>query len=84
MKSIVTAALTAFFCLCIAIATASPAYGYVDPGSGLLALQGAATAAAAVAYVLRRRVLSFFVRSEQNPNDTHPGPTKQSSSAKAA
>ena len=45
---------------CLVIATARPAYGYVDPGSGFLAVQTVASVAAAFGYFLRRRIKSLF------------------------
>ena len=44
------------------IASERRAWGYVDPGSGLLALQGAASFVATVAYYFRRRIRAFFSR----------------------
>jgi len=37
-----------------------PAYAYVDPGSGLLALQILSTTFAGFIFILRRRVHQFF------------------------
>ncbi len=37
-----------FFVLAVVLATASPAYAYLDPGTGSLLLQGAIAAAAAM------------------------------------
>jgi hypothetical protein len=45
-------ALTFFFVL---VATSRSAYGYVDPGSGLLALQTFGSVMAAAAFFLRKR-----------------------------
>jgi hypothetical protein len=59
------------------IATASPALAYVDPGSGMLALQSAASVAAACGYFLRRRIRSLFAPADENKeaskqNDSNP------------
>jgi hypothetical protein len=54
----------AFMAFCLVIATAKPAYGYVDPGSGFLAVQTIASVAAAFGYFLRRRIRSLFSRKE--------------------
>jgi hypothetical protein len=59
--SVSLAVLTAF---CLAIATARPAWGYVDPGSGFLAVQTVASVAAAFGYFLRRRLRSLFSKKQ--------------------
>jgi len=56
--------LALFMAFCIVIATARPAYGYVDPGSGFLAVQTIASVAAAFGYFLRRRIRSLFSRKD--------------------
>jgi len=48
--------------LCFMIATEHKAWGYVDPGSGLLALQGAASVLGTVAFYFRRRLRALFSR----------------------
>jgi hypothetical protein len=40
-----------------------PAYGYTDPGTGLLAIQAAGSAVVAVGWYLRRKIFSLFHRS---------------------
>ena len=52
--------VNAFLLYCLAIASARPAYGYVDPGSGFLAVQTIASVAAAFGYFLRKRIRDFF------------------------
>ncbi len=52
--------LSVFIAFCLVIATSRPAYGYVDPGSGFLAVQTVASVAAAFGYFLRRRIKSLF------------------------
>ena len=52
--------LAVFTAYCLVIATARPAYGYVDPGSGFLAVQTIASVAAAFGYFLRRRIANLF------------------------
>jgi hypothetical protein len=59
--SVLLAVFTAFF---LSIATARPAYGYVDPGSGFLAVQTLASVAAAFGYFLRRRIRSLFSKKD--------------------
>jgi hypothetical protein len=56
--------LALFTAFCLAIATARPAYGYVDPGSGFLAVQTIASVGAAFGYFLRRRIRSLFSKKD--------------------
>ena len=42
-----------------------PAYGYTDPGTGLLAIQAAGSALVATGWFLRRKFHSLFRRGEQ-------------------
>jgi hypothetical protein len=39
-----------------------PAYGYTDPGTGLLAIQAVGSAVVAVGWYLRRKIYSIFHR----------------------
>jgi hypothetical protein len=41
-------------------ALAKPAYGYVDPGSGLLAFQVISSTFAGIGFLVRKRLRSFF------------------------
>lgn len=41
-----------------------PAYAYVDPGSGLLAVQAAGSALVATGWFLRRKIYALFHRGE--------------------
>ena len=41
-----------------------PAYAYVDPGTGLLAIQAVGSALAAGGWYLRRRIVSLLRRDE--------------------
>jgi len=52
--------LAALCCLGFIVATEPQAHAYIDPGSGLLALQSAGAALAAVGYFLRRRIRAIF------------------------
>jgi hypothetical protein len=42
-----------------------PAYAYVDPGSGLLAIQAAGSALVAAGWYLRRKIYLLFRRSDR-------------------
>jgi hypothetical protein len=61
MKRLLSFALACVVCICVLIATEQRAMAmYVDPGSGLLALQSAASVMAAAAFFLRRKIRSMF------------------------
>lgn len=62
MKRTLSLALAVFCCLWFLVATERRAYAYVDPGSGLLALQSFAAGLAAAAYYMRRRIGAMFGR----------------------
>ena len=62
MKRLVSLSLTIFTCICLLVGTERHALAYVDPGSGLLALQSGASALAAAAYFMRRRIMTFFTK----------------------
>ncbi len=50
-----------WFCIVLECC-ARPAYGYTDPGTGLLALQLLGTTFAGVGFVVRRRIRQFIGR----------------------
>jgi len=83
MKRLVSLSLTLCICLCLLIGTESRALAYVDPGSGLLALQSGASMLAAAAYFMRRRIAAFF---SKKPSAAAPMPVTsvKSESRKAA
>lgn len=61
MKRLLSFALGCVVCLCILVATERRAMAmYVDPGSGLLALQSAASVMAAAAFFLRKKIRAVF------------------------
>ncbi len=60
MKRFLSFSLAVLCCLFALLATEHRAYAYVDPGSGLLAIQSLASVAAAAGYFLRRRIAGFF------------------------
>jgi hypothetical protein len=49
---------------CLGISLERKAYAYVDPGSGLLILQGIGTVLTGVLFTLRRRIKLLFTRSK--------------------
>jgi hypothetical protein len=74
MKRLISASLTVFMIFCLLIATDRRAWGYVDPGSGLIALQTAASIMAASVYAVRRHIRNFF--SQQKKAVTEVGASK--------
>jgi hypothetical protein len=58
-------AIASVFIFSLAVASEQPAYGYVDPGSGLLLTQ-------IIVFSLRRRVVLLF-RSGDSQNRESPG-----------
>ena len=64
MKRFTLMVFAVLIAFCFVLASQGRAWGYVDPGSGLLALQGFATATAGVLYYMRRRIMAFFSRQD--------------------
>lgn len=64
MKRVVSLCLALFICTCLLLATERQARAYVDPGTGLLALQSVASMLAAAAYFLRKRILGLFTKKK--------------------
>ena len=60
MKRLASVVLAVMVCVFAMVATEKRAYAYVDPGSGLIVIQSIASAAAAVGYFFRRRILGMF------------------------
>jgi len=60
------------------------AWGYVDPGSGLIALQTIASVAAAYAYIIRRRIQIFFSRKKEISTPVIPVTAKPGDSREVA
>jgi len=71
-------------CVCLLIATEQRAMAmYVDPGSGLLALQSGAAAVAAAAFFLRRKIRALFT-SRRKPDERAPVREEKGEARKAA
>jgi hypothetical protein len=60
MKRLTSVCLTIFCCICLMVATERRAMAYVDPGSGLLALQSIGSMLAAAGFFMRRRIMGLF------------------------
>lgn len=65
MKRFTSISLGMLIAFCLLVGTDRRAWGYVDPGSGLIALQTAASVVAAYLYYIRRRILSLFRRKDK-------------------
>lgn len=52
----------------VLVATAKPAYGYVDPGSGLLLLQIVGSTFAGMTFLLRKNIRRLFERFSKRPH----------------
>ena len=84
MKRLISLSLAVVITLCMIVASERRAWGYVDPGSGLIALQGIASVAAAYAYYVRRRIRAFFMRKKVEPADVLPVTNKTGDSREVA
>lgn len=60
MKRLTIFSLGIFTGLCLILALEGRAWGYVDPGSGLVALQTMASVGAACGWFMRKRLQSLF------------------------
>ena len=67
MKRLISFSLAIFTTLCLIVGSERRAWGYVDPGTGLIALQSIASVMAAYAYYVRRRIRAFFTRKKAEP-----------------
>lgn len=65
MKRLLSSSLAIVITLCMIVASERRAWAYVDPGSGLIALQTIASVVAAYAYMVRRRIRAFFSRKKE-------------------
>ncbi len=52
-----------------------PAYGYADPGTGLLAIQAAGSALVAAGWYLRRKIYALFNKGGAAVKETEAAPT---------
>jgi hypothetical protein len=83
MKRLLSISFTVFILICMIGATERTAYAYVDPGSGLLALQSFAAVAASFGYVMRRKIRTLFRGNDVTKSEL-PVSTKEGNSANAA
>jgi hypothetical protein len=67
MKRLVNFSLAVICCFCLMVATERRALAYVDPGTGLLAIQSIAAACTAGVYFMRRRIAALFGKKPATP-----------------
>jgi hypothetical protein len=85
MKRLLPVFVSIITCACLLLATERRAMAYVDPGSGLLALQSIASMFAAAAFFLRRRIMALFNRKKPVANTPSPAaPRRKEDSRHAA
>ncbi len=82
MKRFSSLLLGIIMVVCFLFATERTAWGYVDPGSGLLALQGFASVLGTVAYYFRKRIGTLFGRKPADNTAVYPAkPVRESENA---
>jgi len=84
MKRLISSSLTLLITFLLLVATDRRAWGYVDPGSGLIALQTFASVGAAYAYFIRRRIRSFFSSEKKAPVEVMPAAAESAESREVA
>ena len=67
MNRFITFSFSIFIGICLLFASQQAAWGYVDPGSGLLAMQSIASVLAAAGFFLRRQIRALFHRGDKTP-----------------
>jgi hypothetical protein len=71
LRRFLFAAFAAIELLVLLVALAKPAYGYVDPGSGLLAVQVGGSMLAGALFVLRSKIRKLL-RMSPPPSEASP------------
>ncbi|MGA8940171.1 MAG: hypothetical protein WB439_13500 [Acidobacteriaceae bacterium] len=84
MKRLISVSLTIFSCACLLLATERRAMAYVDPGTGLLALQSLGSLLAAAGFFLRRRIMGLFDKKKPLTSADSPGTVRKEDSRNAA
>ena len=81
MKRFFTVSLGICIALLMVVGSERRAWGYVDPGSGLIAIQGVASVGAAYAYIVRKRIVAFFTCKKPGaaalPDSPETGETRE-------
>lgn len=65
MAKALYAVLTVLLCVCLLLSFERPAMAYIDPGSGLFALQSISSIGVGVLFFMRRRLRRLFGRPRQ-------------------
>ena len=68
---LIRSVLSILFVCFLGLSLERRAYAYIDPGTGLLVLQGVGTVFASIAFYMRRRLRSLFSKP-QNPGPNPP------------
>jgi hypothetical protein len=84
MKRLISLSLSAFCCLCLLLATERRAMAYVDPGSGLLAIQSIGSLLAAAGFFLRRRIMGLFNKKKPLASAASPVAVRKEDSRNTA
>jgi hypothetical protein len=82
MKRLFSFSLAIGIALCMIVGSERRAWGYVDPGSGLIALQTIASVGAAYLYMIRKRIMTFFSKKKESvapilPVSNKPGESRE-------
>jgi len=72
MKSVLSSSLAVLMFFFLFVASERRAWGYVDPGSGLLALQSIASVMTGCLYFMRRRIRSLLFRKPDQDQEVQP------------
>jgi hypothetical protein len=75
MKRFISISLAVFCCVCLLISTERSAYAYIDPGSGMMALQTITAGLAAAGYFMRRKISALFGRKKPAESVVLPSTT---------
>ncbi|MGC9198391.1 MAG: hypothetical protein ACP5E5_05555 [Acidobacteriaceae bacterium] len=84
MKRLVSVTLTVFCCVSLMLGTERRAMAYIDPGSGLLALQSLGSMLAAAGFFLRRRIMRLFQKEQPMGGSDSPKVAEKEDSRNAA
>jgi hypothetical protein len=84
MKRLLSLSLAVFTCLCLIVASERRAYGYINPGDGLLAIQSIASVAAAAGYFMRSKIKALFTRTKPAETTVLPVSVRKNDSRNAA
>ena len=84
MKRLISMSSALLMGLCLLLSMERRAMAYVDPGSGLLALQSFASVMAAGVFCLRRRIMRLFTRNKPQAHDAAPATVRKEDTRNAA